>query len=411
MNPPLPKQAVNTTEFIALMAACMSIVAISIDAMLPALGVIGQDLGASHANQPQFIITCIFSGMAIGQLICGPLSDALGRKRLLYLSLLLYLTGTLICLFANSMTTMLAGRFIQGLGVAGPYISTMSIVRDRYSGSAMGRIMSLVMMVFMMVPVIAPALGQLILHLASWRAIFVVLFLYASTIVIWIAFRLEETLAEEHRIPFKLSNIIAGAKTVLSNRTTVCYTLAAGCLFGSLIGYLNSSLQIFQQIFQVGNQFALYFGGLAMTLGVSSLLNSRLVGQFGMRSICTSAFLAMVSATAVLLMLHAFVEVQLWMFVLFGAVQFFGMGLLFGNLNALAMEPMGRIAGIASAIIGSVSSVISIVVGTVIGQLFNHTLYPLLIGFLGLGLLALFFLLIAEKRTLRTPITDLQSEA
>lgn len=402
MNPSL-SHAANTKEFIALMAACMSIVAISIDAMLPALGVMGQDLNASHANQAQFIISAIFSGMAIGQLICGPLSDALGRKRLLYLSLLLYLAGTLTCLFANSMTTMLVGRFIQGMGVAGPYVSTMSIVRDRYSGNAMARIMSLVMMIFMMVPVVAPSIGQVVLYLASWRFIFVVLLVYASTIVLWAAFRLEETLPADRRIPFSLSNILAGAKTVLSNRATVCYTLSAGCLFGSLIGYLNSSLQVFQGIFQVGDQFVFYFGGLAMTLGVSSLLNSHLVGRFGMRAICTYAFLAMISATILLLVAQTFVPVQLWMFVLFGAVQFFCMGLLFGNINALAMEPMGRIAGIASAIIGAVSSVISIVAGTAIGQLFNNTLYPLLTGFLVLGLLALFFLRSAEKRPLFVP--------
>lgn len=406
-----PSHAANTKEFIALMAACMSIVAISIDAMLPALGIIGRDLGASNANHAQFIISATFFGMAIGQLICGPLSDALGRKRLLYLSLLLYLAGTITCLFADSMAVMLAGRFIQGLGVAGPYVSAISIVRDLYSGNPMARIMSLMMMVFMAVPVVAPTVGQLVLYLASWRHIFVVLLVYASAVIIWAAFRLQETLPEERRIPFSLSNIMSGAKTVLGNRATICYTLSAGCLFGSLIGYLNSSLQIFQGIFAVGDQFALYFGGLSMTIAVSSLLNSHLVSRFGMRKICTYAFLAKISATVLLLIAMTAFPVELWMFVLFGAVQFFCMGLLFGNINALAMEPMGRIAGMASAIIGSISSMISIVVGSAIGQLFNNTIYPLLMGFLVLGLLALFFLLGAEKRPLPAQANAANGEA
>ncbi len=398
------KAASPGKEFIALMAACMSIVAISIDAMLPALTIIGEDLGTTHPNQSQLIISAIFLGMALGQLLCGPLSDAWGRKRLLYFSLLFYLSGTLVCTFADSITVMLCGRLLQGLGVAGPYVSTISIVRDRFSGRAMAQVMSLVMMIFIMVPVVAPSLGQLVLYLASWRFIFVLFFVYALAIVIWVSIRLPETLPPANRIPFSLANIAAGAKKVLGHRATVCYTLAAGCLFGSLLGYLNSSLQIFHSIYNVGDQFALYFGGLALTLGVSSLLNSRLVQHFGMRTICIRALFTMLIASVVLLSLQVLTSPALWMFVTFGAVQFFCLGLLFGNVNALAMEPMGDNAGIAAAIIGSVSSVVSILAGTLVGQLFNGTLYPLITGFLILGLAAMAALLLA--RTAGGPSSD-----
>lgn len=385
------RPAVSNAEFIALMAACMSIVAISIDTMLPALTIIGSDLNASYANQPQLVIGAIFAGMAIGQLICGPLSDALGRKRLLYFSLLVYLAGTIICFMAESMSMLIAGRFIQGLGVAGPHVSTLSIVRDRYSGNTMARVMSLVIMIFIMVPIIAPALGQLVLFFASWRAIFVFFLLYSLAVLSWMALRVPETLPASRRISFSARNIISGAKEVLSHRATRGYILCAGFAFGSLIAYLTSCLQIFHELFHVGDWFAVYFGGLAMTLGVSSLVNSRLVERHGMRSICGKALTAIVFTSTLFLLSQVFLPPQLSFFMIFAAIQFFCFGLVFGNINALAMEPMGHIAGTASAIVGSASSIISMTAGTIIGQLYNGTLLPFLGGFTLLGFIALFF--------------------
>lgn len=376
-------------EFIVLMAAIMSVVALSIDAMLPALGVIGKDLGIANPNHAQFIISAIFGGMAVGQLVCGPLSDAMGRKRLLMLSFLLYLAGTVICWMASSLEQMLIGRVIQGFAAAGPYVSTLSIVRDCYSGYAMARIMSLVMMIFIMVPVVAPTLGQLMLRLGSWQSVFALLFFYALSVLLWVILRLRETLPPERRVAFSLHNIRHGVFTVLSNRTTVCYMICAGLVFGALLGYLNSCLQIFQSLYNAGDAFALYFGALAFTLGIASLLNSQFVRRFGPRLICIASLLAMTSISAILLVLQFIMTTPLWLFMLYAATIFFCFGLLFGNLNALAMEPMGHIAGIASAIIGAISSVISISAGTFIGQLFNHTLFPLIGGFLILSGVAL----------------------
>ncbi|HEY8191432.1 MAG TPA: MFS transporter, partial [Alphaproteobacteria bacterium] len=199
--------SVSTREFTVLMAALMSVVAISIDALLPALGMVAADFSLSNPNHAQYVIGFLFAGMAAGQLVCGPLSDALGRKRILYAGLALYLVGSVICLFAHDFSVMLAGRVVQGLGVSGPYVSAVSIVRDKYSGRTMARVMSIVMMIFIMVPAIAPSLGQAILFAASWRAIFVLYVVYAVVIGIWIFLRLPETLPSANRIPFRLASI------------------------------------------------------------------------------------------------------------------------------------------------------------------------------------------------------------
>ncbi len=393
-------------EFIGLMAAMMSIVAISIDAMLPALGIIGEQFGVSHPNQAQLVISFIFCGMAIGQLICGPLSDALGRKRLLYGTIALYLTGTVLCIAATSLPELLAGRFVQGLGVAGPYVSTLSIVRDRYNGPAMARIMSLVMMIFITVPALAPSIGQAILYFSQWQSIFVFFLIYALVVLVWVTLRLPETLPVGNRVPFRIANLATGAREVLSHRGTRNYMLCAGCVFGALIGYLNSCLQVFHELYQVGQYFALYFGGLAVIFGFSSLCNSRLVQRFGMQPICTAAFVFMLGATAVMLIAHRFATPNLLAFLIYASVLFASFGLIFGNINALAMEPMGHIAGTASAIIGATSSVISITAGTLIGQLYNHSLYPMLIGFTVLGALALFFMLNARSPSSEMPVSS-----
>lgn len=398
MTTDLPKSsAISSAEFTLLVALLMSIVAISIDALLPALGIIPNDIALAYPNQAQLIISAIFSGMAIGQLICGPLSDATGRKKVLYTGIVLYLCGSGLCFVAQDINTLLLGRFIQGLGVAGPYVSAISIVRDKYVGREMAKVMSLVMMIFILVPAIAPSLGQSILFFASWRYIFVLYIAYALLIGLWILLRLEETLPPENRIPLSAKGFFEGFKEVVSNRTTMGYTLCMGLFFGSFIGYLNSSQQIFQDQFQTGKMFNVYFGLLALVFGVSSLLNSKLVEKWGMHFISLRAVMAVIASSAAFLGLHLVCDISLWMFMAYMAVIFFALGLIFGNVNAMAMEPMGHVAGIASAIIGSVSSVISMVIGTFIGQMYNNTLIPMTLGFLSMTTLALLMMKLADK--------------
>ncbi len=379
------KTYAGSKEFIALMAILMSVVAISIDAMLPALGIIGQDLGVENPNKMQLVIGLIFAGMAVGQMINGPISDALGRKKVLYIGLVFYLIGSFICLLSSNIETMLFGRFIQGFGASGPYISIMSIVRDRYSGRAMAKIMSLVMTIFIMVPVVAPAIGQGILFIASWHYIFALYIVYALLVGGWIFFRLEETLPKESRIPYKISNVTNGIKTVLSNRVTRNYTLSIGCIFGALVGDLTTVQQVFHGKYQVGDMFAVYFGLQALAFGVSSFANSQLVERLGMRYLCLWANAIIIIISIIFLIISNIIGSPFWLYFLYGVFLLFSVGVLFGNLNALAMEPMGHIAGMASAIIGATSSIIGIVFGTIIGQMYNGSLTPIVLGFLILG--------------------------
>jgi len=393
---PTPSR-ISTQEFILLIALLMSIVAISIDALLPALGIISNDIHLAHTNQAQLIISALFLGMAIGQLICGPLSDASGRKKILYAGITLFLCGSVICFFAQDINTMLIGRFIQGLGVSGPYVSAISIVRDKFVGREMAKVMSLVMLIFIMVPALAPSLGQAILLLASWRYVFVLYALYSISIGLWIFLRLDETLPKEQRIPLSIHGFYDGFKEVICNRITMSYTLCMGLFFGSFVGYLNSSQQIFQVQFSTGKMFTVYFGVLALVFGGASLLNSQLVEKWGMNYICKRAVLAIIAGSSLFLSLHAVTDIQLWMFMLYAALLFFSFGLIFGNINAMAMEPMGHVAGIASAIIGSLSSILSMTIGTAIGQLYNNNLIPVTLGFLVLSSISLFIMRFANK--------------
>ncbi len=389
---------ISTQEFTLLVALLMSIVAISIDALLPALGIISTEITMAYPNQVQLVISALFLGMAIGQLVCGPLSDATGRKKILYSGIALFLAGSVLCFFAQDIMTLLIGRFIQGLGVSGPYVSAISIVRDKYAGREMAKVMSLVMMIFIMVPAIAPSLGQAILLFASWRYVFVLYVVYAVIIGLWIFLRLEETLPKEKRIPFSTAGFIDGFKEVICNRTTMGYTLCMGLFFGSFVGYLNSSQQIFQVQFGTGKMFTVYFGVLALVFGVASLFNSQLVEKWGMHYISKRAVWAIIASSALFLGVHFLGDIQLWMFMIYASVLFFAFGLIFGNVNAMAMEPMGHVAGIASAIIGSVSSIISMVIGTAIGQMYNNTLIPVTTGFLVMTVLALFLMAFADGK-------------
>ena len=396
-TPPAHTPSAHTTEFTILMALLISIVAISIDALLPALGFISADLQFANRNHAQYLIVGIFGGLAIGQLVCGPLSDALGRKKILYGGIVLYLAGSVVCYVAQSLEGLLIGRVIQGLGVAGPYVSAVSIVRDKYSGRHMARVMSVIMMVFMTVPAIAPSLGQAVLFAGSWRGIFVLYIVYAVIVGTWIFFRLEETLPKEKRIPFHTKNIIEGFQEVFRTKASLLYMTCMGFSFGGLMGYLNSSQQIFQELFGAGKMFTVYFGGLAVVLALSSFANSKLVGKYGMRYICARAFSGMIFASVIFLALQSVMDVQLWMFLIYAAILFFCFGLTFGNLNALAMEPMGHIAGTASAVIGSISSLISLVLGASIGQLYDGTLIPISCGFAVMGSIALALLQTAQR--------------
>ena len=265
---------------------------------------------------------------------------------------------------------MLLGRALQGLGAAGPRIVVVALVRDQYAGNAMARIMSLVLTTFILVPAVAPAIGQGILLVAHWRAIFGMLLALGLVTLIWFALRQPETLPLERRVSFSLAKIALGVRETCTNRVALGYTIAAGLVFGAFLGYINSAAQIFQDTYGVGRLFPLYFGGLALAIGGATYLNARLVMRYGMQRLAALA-VGVIGGCSALFLVIAYAtggHPPLWALMIDLGIVFFCFGMAFGNFNALAMEPLGHIAGVGSAVVGTIMSLMSLVLGTLIGQ-------------------------------------------
>jgi MFS transporter, DHA1 family, multidrug resistance protein len=370
-------------EFVGLMAMLTALVALSIDMILPALPAIGATLGVERPNENQLVVSLLFLGFGLGQLFYGPLSDATGRKPAAYVGLALFSVGCLLALLSTTFPLLLLGRFLQGVGVAGPRTITLALVRDRFEGREMARVMSLIMAVFILVPVVAPALGQAVLAVAGWRTIFGIYLGMGLVALVWFAIRQEETLPGNRRIPFSLGRMAAAVRDVVTTRRSIGYTLAAGYVFGAFLGYLISAQQILQQQYALGIRFPLYFAVLAIAIGGASLVNASLVIRYGMGALTRWA-LRGISVVSVVFTAFAGAVAghpPLWTLMTYLMVSFFGIGLLFGNLNALAMQPLGHVAGTGAAIVGATSMLISLVLGTLIGQSYNGTVLPLVAGF------------------------------
>ncbi len=370
-------------EFVLLMALLTSLVALSIDAMLPALPVIGTNLGVQDPNDNQYVITVFFLGFAIGQLFYGPISDSTGRKPAIYGGLVLFIVGGLISTFAPNYTLMLVGRLLQGLGAAAPRTVTIAMIRDQYEGRAMARVMSFVMAVFIIIPVIAPALGQGILILAGWRSIFALILGMVVITTVWFALRQPETLATDKRPPLSLGRIARDMAEAFQNRVALSYTLASGLVFGAFVSYLVTSQQIFDEIYGLAEWFPALFAALAITIGIATLTNAQMVMRFGMRALSTKALYVLAGLSIAFFVVGLLYDGKppLWQFMVYAMITFFCVGILFGNLMALAMRPLGHIAGAGAAVIGAASTLISIFLGGVIGQAFNGTILPLVGGF------------------------------
>ena len=381
------------------MALLTSLVALSIDAMLPALSIIGADLGVQRENGTQLVVSALFVGFAVGQLVYGPVSDSIGRKAPIYAGLGIFMLGSVLSMIAWSFPVMLTGRVLQGFGAAAPRIVTIALIRDQYEGRAMARIMSFVMAVFILVPMIAPALGQAVLFVANWRMIFGLLLTLALIVSAWFGIRQPETLLPSQRVPLSLRRIAASVGEVLRDRCALGYTIASGLVFGAFLGYLNSAQQIFQLQFSVGTRFPLYFAALALSLGCASYLNAQLVVRFGMRFLSWRAMLAATIASSGYFVFAwtAAGNPPLWTVMTWGPITFFCLGLVFGNINAMAIESLGHIAGVAAAVIGSVATVISLLFGLLIGQAYDGTVLPLVGGFALLGMASLITMYLTER--------------
>jgi len=377
-------------EFVALMAFTMSLVALSIDAMLPAFPDMARDLQVSGANDIQLVVSLLFIGLAAGQLFYGPLSDSIGRKPAIYTGFAVFILGSLLSMASTDYPVMLAGRLLQGIGAAGPRTVSVALIRDRFHGSEMARVMSFIMTVFILVPIFAPALGQAILLVAGWRTIFAAFIVLAVMTMVWLGLRQPETLDQADRKPFTLRNVATAFVVVIRCRPTVVYTLVSGCVSGAFLSYLNTSQQIFQVQYGLGRQFPLYFAILAVSVGLASLLNGRLVMRIGMHALANRALLLMTALSWLFLAIAWLFDGHppLWLFMSNCFTLFFCIGILFGNLNSIAMEPLGHVAGTAASVIGSTTTLLATGLGFLIGRAYDGSLLPVALGFVTLTMIS-----------------------
>lgn len=384
-------------EFIALIASLMALNALSIDIMLPALLEIGDALGVENENDSQLVVFSYLAGFGLAQLAFGPLTDRYGRRFVLAISLAGYAVMAFFCLLAPTFETLLAARALQGVAAAGSRVISVSIVRDVVSGRAMARIMSIAVMVFMAAPVLAPAMGQAVLAFAPWRWLFVVLMCAGVATVTWVWLRLPETLPAERRCPIDIKTILRNYGEVFRSRIALGYTVASAAIYGGLFAYVGSAEQVFVQSFQSGTKFALFFAVSALGMALSAFLNSKLVERYGMRRISHGALCAMLLVTVFHFLIVQFAGPSVGLFVAMCTLQFFAFGLIGPNFNALAMEPLGRVAGSASAAYGFATTTFSAGLGAIVGRAYDGTIGPLLTGFVVFSAASLVAVLLTER--------------
>jgi DHA1 family bicyclomycin/chloramphenicol resistance-like MFS transporter len=386
----MQNQKTSQLEFVVLMAALMSIVALSIDAVLPALPMIGDYLSVSNPLENPKLITAIFLGLGFGQLIFGPLSDSFGRKPIVYAGFILFVIASIICISTKSFEMMLFGRVLQGIGLAAPRTMSIAMIRDSYEGDHMAKIVSIVVMVFILVPVVAPTLGQFLMNHYDWKFIFTFTLVFGIIVVIWYWLRQPETLKDKHRIPYRLSNFKTGTIQFLKIKSAVIYTLLSGFITGSFMVYLSTSQQIFEKQYNLADEFPLIFASLAISVGIATFMNSQLVMRYGMRRIVHVAMISFsVISLVYIAIYHSENNPSIEVLIGFFAIQFFTIGFLFGNLRALAMQPMGHIAGIGSALNGFISTVMAVPIANYIGSFVVDSVIPLFVGFLVCGIISL----------------------
>jgi MFS transporter, DHA1 family, multidrug resistance protein len=384
-------------EFIGLMALLMSMTAMSIDVLLPALPEIGATLGVRDASNLPLVVTVFMLGMAIGQLVWGPLADRFGRRWPLLLGLTLFVLATTAAVTTQSFSQLLAARFVQGIGGSVGRIIVTAIVRDLFAGREMARVISIVMLVFILVPILAPSIGQLIILVGTWRWLFAVLLAASLTSLIWAWSRLPETQPPPYARA-RRRTIREALALVLSNRVTFGYGIASGFVLGILVAYIASSQQVFGTAYGLGKLFPFAFGSVACSIALASFTNSRLVRRLGMRRLSHSALVAHFGFSAALALLGAIVPLPLWMALGGMAACFFLYGLILSNFTSIAMQPMGQAAGMAASLTGSYTTATGALLGTLIAGRFNGTIIPLFTGFALLGFCAFLSIFAVEGR-------------
>jgi MFS transporter, DHA1 family, multidrug resistance protein len=384
-----PAHGPGPREFIAMMGAMMAANAMGIDTMLPALSAISSSLDIPTENQRQLIISVFLFGFGAAQIVYGPLADRFGRKPVLLISIGAYAAFALLCGVAGSFALLLAGRFLHGIAAAGSRVLVVSIVRDRHHGASMAKIMSFVTIVFLLVPILAPSIGQLVLEIGSWRLIFLLLAAYAVAMFAWIGLRLPESLPKELRRPLSWAKAREAIAFTLTHRQSIGNTLALTLNQGALFGFLNSIQQIVFDTFRSGALIGAVFACGASAIAAMSFLNTRIVEAFGSRRILLAGLCLFVATSALHLVYRELVHETLLRFIVLQALSLACFGLMTGNLGAIAMQPLGHIAGTASAVQGVITTVGGTLIGLFIGQMYDGTTRPLALGFLLCALVSL----------------------
>jgi len=388
-------RTIGFREFLVLTAAIMSCQAIAVDTMLPALPAIAHDLGVTDPNRAQWVITIYIAGVGLGQLFWGMLSDRFGRRPALLTGLTLYVLAALAVGMARDFESLLAWRFAHGIAAASMVLAR-SIIRDLYGGRQMARVMSLTFIVFIMVPVVAPSIGQLVLLAAPWRALFHLFCAFAAAVLLWVYFRLPETLHPEYRMTLTVSHVARAAGKVVADKASLWYMLSVALMFGSVIGYVGMMPQIFAAVFHRPSLMPSVFAICAASMGVTSYLNSRVVERFGMRIISQTGLLIFIAVTGLHTLIAVLRAETLWTFIVLQSATMSCFGLIMANFGAMAMESMGSVAGIAASLQGCTGTAGGALVAALIGLQFNGSTVPLALGALLCGLVALGFVLLAE---------------
>lgn len=371
-------------EFTAMLAMLFATIAFSIDAMLPAFPAIAAELTPDAPNRAQLILSAFILGMGVGTLFAGPLSDAWGRKPVIGGGLLLYVVGAALARMAPSLELLLLARALQGLGAAGPRIAGVALSRDLYEGREMARVMSFVMMVFMVVPALAPMIGTFVIAFAGWRAIFLAFMVFGLAALAWVWVRQAETLLPPARRALSGGLIMSGLREVLANREVRLYTAVMTLGFGQMMGLLSSIQQIFAETYDRAAQFPYWFALIACFSATASFVNGKLVMRVGMRRLAEVAYLVQMILSLAMCGLFALDILHGWpaflAFFFWATSVFFIAGFTFGNLNALAMQQMGHLAGMATSVISAISTVLAVVIAAPVGLAFNGTALPAMVA-------------------------------
>ncbi len=375
-------------EFITLVALLMALVSVTINMLLPAFQNITTDFQLKDKNQIQLSISLLYLGLGISQLFYGSLSDSIGRKPTIYIGLTLSILRCIISYQSNNLNTLLIGQILQGFGLGAPRVISVAIVRDKFEGNQMAKAMSFVMVIYVLTPTISPILGKLIIMTFNWRILFIIYLIFGAIVFLLFKYRMPETLTKEKQKSFTLKHIIKATNEVFQNKKSLSYIFILGLYSGVFITYLNLSQAIFEFQYHLEEQYPYYFAILALSIGLASFTNGKLVTQLGMKKLTKIAIISSVLSAILFFIINYFMILPFWIFMIFMFIQLFCYGLLIGNLSVLAMQPLGHIAGLGASIVGATSTLISVPLSILIGSFYNNSALSIAVGFFAVGIIS-----------------------